>query len=504
MEQTDYMEDTLGNKLWRMNNLYWILDKKARRVKFRMNSAQVKLFENMHTRNVVLKARQRGITTLICLYFLDEALFHDNVEACIIAHKTDDAQKIFRRKIKYPYDNLPDTLKKARTLKTDSKSELHFAQNNSTLFVTTGARSGTVQYLHISEFAKICRDHPRVADEILTGSFPAVPSDDGMIFVESTSAGSYGHFFDMCNESRKPKLFTPLDFRFHFFSWWDAPEYEMDPAGVVISSEDEQYFEELEIRLGIELSDRKRAWYCKTAVHYRKKDDNLMFQEFPSTPEEAFQKQIHGAYYAKLLLALRREKKITNVPYDPAYPVNTGWDMGVADQTEIVFHQKVLQEHRIIDYYSNNGEPLRHYADILAKKGYVYGTHFLPHDASARRQGIDTLKTAFDYLHELMPGQYFDIVPKTNSVADSIESVRALLPLCWFDEKRCGRLVTALSEYQKEWNETLGCFRQRPLDNWTSHPADAFRTLTEGLSFYGGVRGKKTLRRRPSVGAMAI
>ena len=130
------------NKWWRLNNLYWILDEDGNRLPFKCNFTQEQLFDALWYFNLVLKARQHGVTTFTDLYFLDECIFNPTVEAGIIAHNKDDAQKIFRRKVKYPYENLPDWLKRQRTLVTDSRSELAF-NNGSILYVGTSMRSAT-------------------------------------------------------------------------------------------------------------------------------------------------------------------------------------------------------------------------------------------------------------------------------------------------------------------------------------------------------------------------
>src|SRR4051812_3180010 len=74
-----------ADRLWRLNNLYRITDKRGRRVPFTMNSAQARLFRDMQAQNVILKARQRGFTTFIQLLMLDACLFNDDVRAGTIA-----------------------------------------------------------------------------------------------------------------------------------------------------------------------------------------------------------------------------------------------------------------------------------------------------------------------------------------------------------------------------------------------------------------------------------
>ncbi len=275
------------NKYWRLNNLYWIIDKKGQRVPFRLNEMQEIFYDNLWYLNVLLKARQWGGTTFTDIYFLDECLWNPNVEAGIIAHNKEDAKKIFRRKVKYPYDNLPDQIKSRVYPLTDSKEELALS-NNSTIYVGTSMRSGTLQYLHISEHGKICSKYPEKAEEIMSGSLNAV--DPGqMIIIESTAEGATGDFYDICQtaleRSKTDTKLTELDYKFHFIAWFLNPENEMDPDGVTINQDMSKYLLGVEKLIGRNLSARKKAWYAKKA----ELQGSRMKREYPSTPEEAFE-----------------------------------------------------------------------------------------------------------------------------------------------------------------------------------------------------------------------
>lgn len=285
------------NKFWRLNNLYWIIDKSGKRVLFNVNEVQERLFDELWYMNIVLKARQFGVTTFTDLYFLDEVIFNPNVEAGIIAHNKEDAQKIFRRKIQYPYRNLPEGLKKERYPITDSRQELAL-NNNSVIYVGTSMRSGTLQYLHVSEHGKICKKYPEKAEEIKTGSLNAVEAGQ-MVVIESTAEGAVGDFFDFCQVAYQNKIsdrkLTPLDFKFHFFPWFMMGEYAMDIKGVDIPERLEKYFNNLERSLKITLSPQQRAWYAKkeSLMGYKMK------QEYPSTVEEAFEGAKSAFYFSR-------------------------------------------------------------------------------------------------------------------------------------------------------------------------------------------------------------
>jgi len=187
----DIGKDLLADQQWRLNNLYYIIDKEGRRVRFRLNWAQEELFDNLWYCNIILKARQLGMSTFILLYMLDNCLFIPDLRCGVIAHNLEDAEYLFRDKVKFAYDNLPEALRKWRSLdtpgKTATKKEL-MLNNNSSIRVGTSMRSGTLNFLHISEFGKICRKYPEKAREIVAGSLNTVQAGQH-IFIESTAEG---------------------------------------------------------------------------------------------------------------------------------------------------------------------------------------------------------------------------------------------------------------------------------------------------------------------------
>ena len=99
---TEELSKRLQNREWRLDNLYYILNKSGKKVKFSMNLAQKHLFSNLWYLNVILKARQLGFSTSIDIFILDYLLFNKNKQAGIIAHTLDDAKYLFESKIKFP------------------------------------------------------------------------------------------------------------------------------------------------------------------------------------------------------------------------------------------------------------------------------------------------------------------------------------------------------------------------------------------------------------------
>src|SRR5262245_11257612 len=194
---------------------------------------------------------------------LDACLFNSNIRAGTIAHRLDDAKVIFRDKVKFPYDQLPDGLKALRPIVKDSADELLF-NNNSSIRVGVSMRSGTLQYLHVSEYGQVCARFPEKAREIRTGALNTVQAGQ-VVFLESTAEGKEGHFYELCeNAQAKHRMGAPLtqlDFKFFFFPWWKAPEYQINPRGVVIDEPHRRYFASLEFSLGITLTAGQKAWY---------------------------------------------------------------------------------------------------------------------------------------------------------------------------------------------------------------------------------------------------
>lgn len=469
------LDDQWADRRWRLNNLYWIVNEDGKRVPFRLNWAQEKLLDEMHTLNAILKARQLGFTTVIDLYALDECVFNSDVRAGVIAHTRDDAENFFRDKVKFPYDNLDEAIRAVNPAIQDSARHLSF-KNNSSIRVGTSMRSGTLQILHVSEYGKICAKYPEKATEIKTGAFNTVHTGQ-VIFVESTAEGQDGHFFEMVNEAqtlqRRSVPLTDLDFKFHFFPWYEHPPYAMDHTTVQIPKDKAEYFEKLFRDHDIRLTADQRAWYVAKA----RQQGSLMKREFPSTPEEAFEAAIEGAYYAHEMARVDSEGRVRAIPLERGLPVITWWDLGLNDLMTVIFVQKVHGWYHVVDYYENSGFGLAHYAEMLQTKqrerGFVYGEHVWPHDGNVRILDEKGRKRT-----EVMVGLGYEpiVVPRTGDVNDGIELARNLLPKCVFDQEHCGDLVKALKSYRKEWDENTSTWRNKPLHNWASHPADAFRT----------------------------
>ncbi len=200
-------------------------------------------------------------------------------------------------------------------------------------------------------------------------------------------------------------------------------------------------------------------------------------EQYEQEYECSFTAAIIGAYYGKLLSDADDNGRVTRVPYDPAYPVHTAWDLGINDSTAIWFAQVFRGGSiNVIDYYENSGVGLDHYAEILRQKDYHYGDHLAPHDIEVRElgSGKSRLETAFSL------GIRFRVIPKMK-IADGINAARMMLPKCFFDREKTYDGLEMLRQYRQEWDERKKVFRDHPRHDYTSHSADAFRYLAVGL-----------------------
>lgn len=194
-----------------------------------------------------------------------------------------------------------------------------------------------------------------------------------------------------------------------------------------------------------------------------------------------FDAPVAGAYYARLLGKAEAKGRITELPYDPRFPVITGWDLGVGDATGIWFFQQVGREPRLIDYYEASGVGADHYARVLKEREYFYGGHILPHDANDREWG-NNATSRVDVLKSLGIKQ-IKVLPRA-SVDDGINSARMMIQRATFDRDKCERGLDCLRNYQKTWDDKLKIFSNKPRHDWSSHGADAFRYLCQGVREY--------------------
>jgi hypothetical protein len=482
--KTKERAEKLGNRFWRLNNLYYILNEQGERVLFQLNPVQMVLYFALWWLNIIPKSRQHGITTFVCIFFLDACLFNSNTKAGIIAHKLADAKKIFKDKVRYVYEQLPEDLKAARSLTKDDACALEFS-NNSSIYVGTSMRSGTLQYLLVSEYGWTCTHAPQKAAEIKAGALETVHAK-GMIFIEATGEGPMGDFPEMCKEAdhvqSSGRDLGPLDYKLHFIPWHEKVSNQTDPQYVEIPQKLNLYLDKVEKIYKKKLTLPQRAWYAakkKTLKH-------LIFKEHPSFMEEVFIASIEGAYYAAEMAQMREDSRICVVPLKPELPVHTVCDLGVGSHMPWIFFQvdgpPEVPVVRIVNTFclgektdTRGGMPFfkSMLDDYKAQYKYNYGRNFAPFDA--KKVEIGTGKTILESASE--SGVNFCKLERELSVNDGIERTSNLFPSFYIDNN-CNDLITALSAYHREWIENLESYSNTPVPDKSSHYADTLRYLS--------------------------
>lgn len=213
-------------------------------------------------------------------------------------------------------------------------------------------------------------------------------------------------------------------------------------------------------------------------------NEELIQQEYYCS----FNRGVEGSYYGRLIEKARQERRICSVAYEPRSPVHTAWDIGYGDSTSVTFWQEIGGEVRIIDFYENQGEGISHYLKLVQSKEYLYGTHYLPHDAGSG--SIQTGRTLQDIMWE--QGLKTTILERETDIQTGIEAVRNLLNIAFIDENKCRHLLKCLENYHKKYNDKAQCYSESPVHDWTSHAADSMRYVANARIQFGRGPGSLT------------
>lgn len=478
----DLIQNYLPSKLWRLNNLYKIIDKKGKKIDFKMNRAQHKVYAAAleHPRLIILKSRQQGISTFWLIFYFDDAVFIEDLTVGLMAQGNEEAEILLER-VKTAWEGLPMWVIDFLSIGTVKNNTSRMSFNNgSTIYVRNSFRSATLQRLHISEYGKICAKNPDRAEETKTGTMQAI-APGNYVVIESTAEGNndFKAMWDkaIINESLG-RGYSGKDFKPVFLSWLDDPDCRSNYIEEELPTHT-KYFEELESLIDLTLSaDQKNFWimqYKELDKKVTKTGLNKIFQEYPATPEEAFTKTLQGAFYATSFHEyVRKRKRIVKGLYDPNLEVNVAIDLGISetDVFSMIFFQRWQDEWRIINEYQNYNEGLAHYVNHMNSLGYKIWTVVCPHDIRVKE--LNTGKSRYDTLVEL--GVHEMVILEATSVMDGIEAVRQTLPNIWIDEK-CEYMIDCFLNYSKEWDEKYNTWKLKAHHDEWSHGADAIRYM---------------------------
>lgn len=370
-----------------MQNLYKIQSKNETLIPFKRNRAQEHFNQHKANRNIILKSRQLGFTTDESVDELDDTLFSPNINCLLIAHKKEDALKIFDNKIDLAWKAFDKDLKPLWTVETDRANTLKFGHGHdqySTISVATSGRSGTYRRVHISEFAKLCNLYPRAAKEIIKGTIPSVPLD-GRVDIEGTAEGEdnlcASMFWTAWNRVGEKK---PTEWKAHFYNWtWDD-----DEIAKVTQIEAEQFKQSSDYQLFKDYQEKYSLNDIQITYYYYKwlslnKDWNDLRQEYPTTPEEAFASSGNKLFDSEKLdkFELREGDKVGDwiyyAPFNPLHRYGGGADVaegvGQESSTAAIWDYDASPKPEVVAEYESNTIAPDVFAYELKNGGSAYG-----------------------------------------------------------------------------------------------------------------------------------
>jgi len=536
----------LSNRFWRLNNLYYITDKQGQTNLFNLNFAQRIVDSVKHPREITLKSRQQGISTKKVIDALDACLMIPNYQAGIQSYGKVEAKKLYNKAM-FAYERLDPDIKTLLNIniKSASAQEGVTFTNGSSLRIGN-FRGDTLQRFHISELAKIAKVYPEKAKEIKTGALQAVATNN-IVSIESTAEGAQGMFYEMWKTATARKnttlklkqQLTPLDFYPIFLSWVIDPDcnlqYHYEP-----SQEALDYFDTVEEFFNYKDADgifinRQYLIYPKldnfgNILSYLYKADNFnplpknimtqgqykltqyqknwaaakldelsdyMNQEYPYSPDSAFNLPLHGTFFKSQYALLMRERyRLQPLPYDPAYPVYVSFDIGAKDYTVMYFAQvkpttlpdgsTELRPHILWEYESNDTLGVEHFIEViykarcpLTKKEFFpnYRAIILPHDAFSH--DFTTGRSAAEIMMD--KGLPVSPLPELLKFSTSIQVARDFINIMFCNPNL--NLLVGIQNYRRRYDKQLQVYLDTDVHDINSDRAASLRYLAQYLFF---------------------
>src|SRR5437868_10067914 len=258
-----------------IESLCKVRSKRRSLVLLKPNRAQREYSRRCTKRNIVLKARQLGITTYVAARFFMQTITQPGTTTVQVAHNQESAEEIFQIVRRFR-EHLPETMLEGVLVTSRANvRQIVLPKLDSEYRVATAAdpnagRGMTIHNLHCSEVAR----WPRDGAETLTSLRAAVP-EDGEIVLESTPNGAGGFFYDEWQRAEE------TGYTRHFFPWWLGGEYADQKADILAESYTE---EERRLVESHGLTSAQIAWRRNNRAQHR----TLAAQEFAEDPDTCF------------------------------------------------------------------------------------------------------------------------------------------------------------------------------------------------------------------------
>lgn len=373
MTAKDQELDLLSDRMWRLNNIYSIVDKNAKIVPFTRNSIQKRLTDTIARRKMILKSRQVGISTNELIDCADSTFFEKNQTTCILAHEQDGIEKLFRI-IRRAYECLPDDIKPALDRGGGSKYELYFPDINSRVYCDLESRGDTINRLHVSEVA-FMKDLAR-----LNATLECVPFNSGYVTLETTPNGM-NHFYQawMEQDSNYTKIFFP---------WFFHEEYQITNHELTIkdlTTQEIEFISRAKVLYKVDISLSQIAFR-----RFKQSDLKSMFkQEYPEDDATCFLTSGNSAFNLEVIKPLYDNAKkpiettsqgiqvYAHKEQSDIYIVAADTAEGIEGDYSIGHVFKVKGREQVATFASNKHKPSE-FAAILAEMAYMYQTKGIP------------------------------------------------------------------------------------------------------------------------------
>ena len=303
--------------------VFIVVDKNQKTMPFFLNDVQHNFLDTLNQAKedyeagnitdislLVLKGRQQGFTTLVTAYQLSCSILNRNFQGFTLADKSDNSEAIFQNKAKFPYSQLPDALKP--TEKYNNRKQLLFEKINSSWAVDTATkdvgRSRTVNFFHGSECA-FWKDGIAPIQGALGEAFTK-----NCIKIYESTANGYNDYQKMWDSGVHINC---------FYEWWKTREYRVNFRNTEAMTD---FLHQIDTKKGWiwerlhwlrdekHLEPEQLFWYWNKFDKYLDKD--LIKQEYPCTPHEAFLLSGKNVFDVPVIL-----ERLQHIPK----PIKTGY-----------------------------------------------------------------------------------------------------------------------------------------------------------------------------------
>lgn len=286
----DFGGDTLG--MWLARVLLRVRDRSGKLVPLEANPAQRLYEQKRGCKNIVLKARQMGISTWIAGRFFLKTITQPGTLTVEVAQNQEAAEQIFRI-VHRMYSQLPEGLREgALRVSRINSGQITFPEMDSEYRVESAAnanagRGMTIQNLHCSEVARWNGDPAATMASLMAALTPT-----GELVLESTPNGAYGCFYD--EWQRADETGTTR----HFFPWWMEPAYSGPPVTSEAWTEEERHLAEIH-----KLSPQQIGFRRTLSHGFR----GMAAQEYAENPDNCFLASGHCVFDLESIAKRLRE-----------------------------------------------------------------------------------------------------------------------------------------------------------------------------------------------------